>query len=308
MKKRISAYLTIFTLIGLLLAIFMSYTRMYHTDIAQITSSPNILSAVNSNAAPKILTYFDDSFSVKLLSVASTVSVLLALLLPAFTVKSCDLTSESKNSIFTVFASSLLGFLFAGYFVNFLLVPIRHLWTSVKFPSPDIASMTPVLKLIYYAGIVVAIPCAVYFLVIATQAKFKPDSKMCVLSVFPVIWLSLRLIFYFMSTSSHVNVSGRKMYILSLALAVVFFLQDAKRWIPDKKLSAKESSLRLAIYAATGFASVLTFMTYHLSNTFLQAFWIIDAEDSYILNGIFIAMILFIAFRLASLKYSGENE
>ena len=216
--------------------------------------------------------------------------------------------SESKNSIFTVFASSLLGFLFAGYFVNFLLVPIRHLWTSVKFPSPDIASMTPALKLIYYAGIVVAIPCAVYFLVIATQANFKPDSKMCVLSVFPVIWLSLRLIFYFMSTSSHVNVSGRKMYILSLALAVVFFLQDAKRWIPDKKLSAKESSLRLSIYAATGFASVLTFMTYHLSNTFLQAFWIIDAEDTYILNGIFIAMILFIAFRLASLKYSGENE
>ncbi len=308
-KKKIYLYIALFGLVGIVLAVFMSYCQISHTQMSEISyGSMNILTYSEVSSETKILTYFDNSASVIVFTWSCIVSVLLAMLLPALTIKKCDLRCETKNSIFTVFASSLLGFLFAGYVVNFILIPLRHFWTNVEFPGPDFATMTPMLKIIFFCGIITSIPCAIYFLLIATQNEFRQNNRMCILSVFPVIWLALRLVFYFMSTSAHVNLAGRKLFIVSMVLSVIFFLQDAKRWLPKEEsvVTTKEKLKNTKLYLATGFASVVTFSAYHLSMTFLQAFWIIKAEDTYLLNGIFIAMILFITFRLASVCHNKE--
>lgn len=308
-KKKLYFCLMLFGIIGIALSVFMGYCQISHTQLVQISSEPvNVLSySDNMPATSRILTYFDNSPMVTVLHWSCFLAVIAAMVIPVFSVK-INLRGDTPNSIFTVFASSLLGFMFAGYVVNFILIPLRHLWTKVQLPGPDFSVMTPLLKIIFIGGIFIAVPCAVYFLLIATQHRFTQNRNMCILSVFPVIWLSFRLVFYFMSTSAHVNIAGRKLFILSLVFAIIFFVQDSKRWIPkaesqEESAEAKRNSI---LYLASGFASLVTFSVYHLSTTFLQAFWMIEAEDTYILNGIFIAMILFIAFRLASVKVSDK--
>ncbi len=305
-KKRLYFYLALFGIVGIAFAFFMGYCQINHSQLAEIRyGTTNILTFTDDNSLPmRIMTYFDSNPTVTFFCVGCVIASLLAIFIPSFTVKT-DVRGETPNSIFTVFASSLLGFLFAGYVVNFVLIPLRHFWTNVKLPGPDFTVMTPMLKVLFIGGILSAIPCAVYFLFIATQHRFTQDRNMCILSIFPVIWLSLRLVFYFMSTSAHVNLAGRKLLIISIVFAVVFFIQDSKRWIPakidnDEKKAMKSSRL----YLASGFATIVTFSIYHLSTTFLQAFWMLRPEDTYILNGIFISMILFVAFRLASVKVS----
>lgn len=308
-KNKISFYLMLFGIVGIILAIFMAHCQINHTNTAQVGSGEILTflsdSAENASIA-RIITYFEDSTAVTVFTFCCVVAVVIALLLPSLTIPVQDLKRPQRNSICTVFASSLLGFLFAGYVVNYIITPLRPIWTNVTFPGPDFSSMTTMLKVFYYGGIAVAIPCAIYFLSIATQSEFKPGTKMCILSVCPVIWLSLRLVFYFMSTSAHVNISGRKLYIVSMILAVLFFIQDAKRWIPvvESQEDPRDTLKHSKMFFATGFASIVTFTAYHLSTTYLQAFWILRPEDSYILNGIFISMILFIAFRLSSIRKS----
>ena len=302
-KNRISLYLVLFGIIGVILAVFMAYCQVNHTHTAQIGNGEILRFSHNGaedTSFARIITYFEDSAAVTVLTVCTVLAILISLIVPAFTIPTQDLKAENNNSICTVFASSLLGFIFAGYVVNYLITPLRPLWTSVTLPGPDYSSMSHMLKIIYYAGIAAAIPCAIYFLLIATQNRFIPGTNMCILSVSPVIFLSLRLIFYFMSTSAHVNTSGRKLYIISMVLAIIFFIQDSKRWIPDSdgKNEAKHSKL----FFASGFASIVTFAAYHLSTTYLQIYWILRPEDSYLLNGIFISMILFIMFRIASFR------
>ncbi len=308
MKAKIYLYLALFGIAGIGLAVFMTYCQVHHTSIVEIINNAGGINVLSSNAVdssfPKILTYFENNAVTTVFSWCCVLAALMAVVLPIFTIPKCDLGAETGNSIFTVFASSLIGFLFAGYVVNYIITPLRPLWTKVQLPGPDFSAMTPMLKLIYYIGIAMAIPCAVYFLLIATKDKLKPDNKMCVLSVFPVIWLALRLVFYFMSTSAHVNLSGRKLFIVSMVLAIVFFIQDAKRWVSkdSSETSIQNDSKNSKIFFASGFASIVTFSAYHLSTTYLQAFWVATPEDSYLLNGIFISMILFIAFRIASVK------
>ena len=305
-KKKLYFYLAFFGAVGIVLSFFMGYCQIRHTQLAEIRyGTANILSFTDDQSLPiKIMTYFDDNSVVTVFCLVCAIAVVLSMLIPALTMK-CDVKAEVPNSIFTVFASSLLGFLFAGYVVNFILIPLRPFWTTVKLPGPDFNVMAPMLKVLFIAGIIVSVPCAVYFLLIATQHRFTQNKNMCILSVFPVIWLSLRLVFYFMSTSAHVNLAGRKLFILSIVFAIIFFVQDAKRWIPAKDAENTSGSSKSSIlYLASGFASVVSFTVYHLSTTYLQAFWMLKPEDTYILNGIFISMILFIAFRLASVKTS----
>lgn len=303
-KKKLYFYLSFFGAVGIALSCFMGYCQIKHSQLAEIRyGTANILSFIDDKALPiKIMTYFDDNPMVTAFCIICAIAVILSMVIPSLSVR-CNVRAEAPNSIFTVFASSLLGFLFAGYFVNFILIPLRPFWTTVKLPGPDFNVMTPMLKILFIAGILVSIPCAVYFLLIATQHRFTQNKNMCMLSVFPVIWLSLRLVFYFMSTSAHVNLAGRKLFILSLVFAIVFFVQDAKRWIPLKDGEGTSGDSKSSVlYLASGFASVVSFTVYHLSTTYLQAFWMLKPEDTYILNGIFISMILFIAFRLASVR------
>ena len=113
-----------------------------------------------------------------------------------------------------------------------------------------------------------------------------------------------------MSTSAQVNLAGRKLNIVSLCLAVLFFLQDAKCWIPSNsnKVTAKEITKYSKLYYATGFGAIVTLAISQLAGTYLQVFWFVNQDDSYLLNGIYITMILFIAFRIASVDVKGEDR
>lgn len=290
MKKRLNIYIALSGIIGIALSVFMVYCFLHHAEIDG-----------SYTATGRVLVYFENSGMVTAFTWSCILSLLMVILLSAFTIKECDLVAVSKNNVCVVFSTSLLGFLFAGYVVNFLITPFRGYWSTVEMPGADLSAAAPLLRIIYYAGIVVAIPCAIYFLMMAIQNEFKPSSKFAFLSVCPVIWLALRLVFYFMSTSAHVNLAGRSLYIVSVCIAIVFFLQDAKRWLSrEDKTDNKEIRKHSALYFASGFATIVSFLAYHPAITYLQAFWMLNPEDSYLLNGIFIAMILYVAFRIGA--------
>lgn len=291
MKKRINLFLVLSGIIGLVLSSFMIHCFLnYVTLTGPYTESNTVVPLVKSSAMVTVFKWCCVS------------AVMLSVLIPIFAIPRVDLSGKTNNSVFQIFSSSLLGFLFGGYVVNFMITPLRGYWTSVKLPGVDLSSADKLIKIVFYLGVIAAIPCCVYFLMLAIQGEFKSCRKFSILSVFPVIWLSFRLVYYFMSTSSQVNAAGRKLYILSLFFALIFFLQDAKRWLDNGNsgMSKAEAYKHSRIYYISGFASIITLLTCHLSFTYLQAFWMLTPQDSYFLNAIYIVMALFIAFRIAS--------
>ena len=289
--KKTYGYLALAGIIGIILAVFMVYCHYNYVSGEQV-----------GDGMMKILPMYENSATVTFFKWCCVLSVAFIMIVPTITLPPVKLPYSSKNSFPTIFASSLLGFLFAGYVVNFIISPFRNLWSTVNFPQVDLSSADLMLKIIYYAGLVMAVPCAVYFLVLAIRSTFAQDSRLAILSVCPVIFLALRLVYYFMLTSAQVNLAGRKLNIVALCLAVLFFLQDAKCWIPasTNKESAKENSKRSKMYYATGFGAIVTLAISQLAGTYLQVFWFINQDDSYLLNAIYITMILFISSRIAS--------
>ena len=297
MKKKLNLYLTLTFAAGILLSLFMIYCFYNHVTVVNPYTTKNQLLPLVENAP-----------AVTCFVICCIIAIALAVAVPVLTLPKAELCASSKNNIFQLFSTSLLGFLFGGYVFNFIITPFRKYWSVAEFPGVDLSTADSLIKIVYYAGIIVSVPCAVYFLVLAVKNEFKPDSKIAVLSVSPVIWLSLRLVYYFISTSAQVNVAGRKIYIISLCFALFFFLQDSKRWIPygDNKPSDKESTKHSRLYLMSGFGAIISLLITHISFTYLQTFWIIEPTDSYLLNAIMISMILFICFRLAGLSQKAE--
>lgn len=296
MKIKVRLTLAFSALISAVLTVFMIVCHYKYVDIETIPTYSGI-------GSREILLVNSSPF-VTCFTVCCTVALLFVILVPALTFPKCEISVISPSNAFVIFTSSLLGFMFAGYVVNMIIQPLRNLWSTVKMPAADISGNGSVMKIIYYAGVVFAIPCACYFIMIALKSKLCPGIATGFLSLCPPIWLSLRLVYYFMSTSAQVNVAGRKLFVLALVLSVFFFLKEAKLTIPNssEKSSKKEIIKFSKSYFATGFGAIIALSVSQITTTFLQAFWIKSPEDSFILNGIFITMALYIASRIGAVS------
>ncbi len=238
---------------------------------------------------------------VKIFGIASFLSVVLIVIIPFFTTKQSDLPLKNENSTFVIFCSSLLGFLYAGYIVSFAFNPLRKYFVGVNLPTADVSSFGNLTRIIYIAGVVLALPCAIYFIVLALQKSIGNSPKLSVLAVAPVLWFSLRLVYYFMQTSAKVNVFGRRLTIVAFCLCVVFFMCEARLYIiKSEALASKETLKYTRLYLASGCGAIVTLFATQLSLTYLQAFWLLSAGDTYISNAIFITLILYITSRIYS--------
>jgi len=297
--KKLHLHLVFTGIIGIILAAFMVYCFQNHVTIVGPYTTETLLIPLSE---PSVVS--------NVFSVLCITATLACMIIPVIFMRKHEISEYSENSIFLVFSTSLLGFLFAGYALNFAITPLKNMWFGPESATSVVDGADTLVKIIYYAGVVFAVPCAVYFLLLAMQERFKPSAKLCLLSVTPVIWLALRLVYYFMTTSAFVNISGRNLCIISMCLTLFFFLQDSKRWFAkDSANTPSKNSMKYnVLYYASGFGAILTSTVYFLAITYLEAFWILSPQDSYLINAIFISMVLFIAFRIASTVENSSSE
>ncbi len=285
MKIKIKLFLMLTYIFGILLAGFniLLYKNYVNPESLLVTASP-------------IVTSF---------TVCCAVAVVFIFVLPCFTVKKVMLAKETDNNSFMIFCSSLLGFLFAGYTVSSLFSLIKNSATCAALNISAGASFDGMLRIIYYLGVFLAIPSAVYFIVLALQPKIRADAKLCLLSVAPVLWCAVRLIYVFMQTSARVNIAGRKISIVALCLCVIFFLCESKLCAPkeDSVKNRREAAGVLKLYIASGCGAIVSLWISQIATTLLQAFWILPLYESYILNSIFITITLYITSRISSADF-----
>lgn len=241
--------------------------------------------------------------------VCCAVALILMFLLPLITFKKVIPAKENDNRSFMIFSSSLLGFLFAGYTASSLFSVIKNCASGTVLNISSGSAFDGMLRIIYYAGVLLAIPGAVYFIVLALQPKIRACTKLCLLSVAPLLWCAVRLIYVFMQTSARVNIAGRRISIVALCLCVIFFLCEAKLALPreDSEKSRKEAAGSLKLYIASGCSAIVALWISQISTTLLQAFWILPLFDSYILNSIFITMTLYITSRISSMDFQVQE-
>ena len=87
-KNRISLYLVLFGIIGVILAVFMAYCQVNHTHTAQIGNGEILRFSHNGaedTSFARIITYFEDSAAVTVLTVCTVLAILISLIVPAFT-------------------------------------------------------------------------------------------------------------------------------------------------------------------------------------------------------------------------------
>lgn len=244
------------------------------------------------------------SGTVTAFRIVCTAAVVLALALPYFTLGKIDVSDEAPNNSFLIFSSSLLGFLFAGYFLHAIVSPLREMLGGVSLPSADVESFGRLLRVLYIAGVILAVPSAVYFVLVAVKKTVARNSLMSILATSPVLFCAVKLVAAFMSTSARVNSAGRRITIVTFCLCIFFFLYEAILLAPKTDSDGEEKdSVRVSRrYIASGYAAIVALFTSKVSLTVLQAFWLIEVSDTYILNGIYITMILYIMARINSVS------
>ena len=280
MKMKIKLGLALSVLSGIALSVFMIICNLKYVDPYTLLVTP--------------------SGMVTAFMVLCTAAVVLAFALPYFTLGKIDVSDEAPNSSFLIFSSSLLGFLFAGYVLHAIVSPLREMLGSVSLPSADIESFGKLLRVLYIAGVVLAVPSAVYFILVAVKKTVAKNSLMSILATSPVLFCAVKLVAAFMSTSAKVNSAGRRITIVTFCLCIFFFLYEAILLAPKNDSDGEDKdSVRVSRrYIASGYAAIVALLTSKASLTVLQAFWLIEVSDTYILNGIYITMILYIMARI----------
>ncbi len=285
MKLKVKLFLMLAYIVGIVLAAFNTLYYINYVNPDNLLVNPSPITGV--------------------FAACCAVVVILITVIPYLLVKKTTIKAESKNSAFIIFCASLLGFLFAGYVFSAFFNPASSAFYGEVLTVTEPTSFDNMLKIIYYAGVVLAIPCAVYFIVLALQPMIRRSAKLCLLSIAPVLWCAVRLIYLFMQTSARVNVAGRKLGIVTLCLCIIFFLSEAKLHAPKatSAKSLKESASATRMYIASGCGAIVTLWISQIAVTLLQAFWIIEPVESYIINAIYITVILYITSRISAADF-----
>lgn len=222
-----------------------------------------------------------------------------------FVFKKAEYPEKIENTGFVIFSSSILGFLFAGYLIFAVVMYIRTKLGYSNALSSSLLSQVKIVQILYIAGIILALPSAAYFIAIAVKKRLDRTPALCFLSLFPVIWFAIRLIYVFIRDSASVNAAGRKLDIITICLCVFFFLAQAKLTAPVAEKNTDRKALK--IFLATGFCAIVTLMITQLSKLFLLSFNVINATDTYIVIAINIALFLYITSRIEAVSRSTDN-
>ncbi len=271
--------------IGIMLAIFLTVIYLNFVDPASLLVK--------------------ESAAVTVFNCVTTILVAALLLVPFFLFKKITYPEKTENTGFVIFSSSVLGFLFAGYFVFDLIMYIKTKLGESNFLSSSLSSQDRIVQILYIAGIILALPTAAYFIAIALKKKLDKAPALCFLSLFPVIWLAIRLIYIFMLNSASVNAAGRKLDIITLCFCVFFFLAQAKLSAPLSEEITDRKNLK--IFLATGYCAITTLIISQLPKLLLQVFWLLKVSDTYIINAIYISLFLYITSRIEAVSRSTDN-
>ncbi len=165
--------------------------------------------------------------------------------------------SKRKSLTYSVHAATRPGFgalagLTAAGFVFDVFACLQKLGSDKYsqvggYVSPEEASSLSTASFILKLQAAAAIVSAVYFLVLClvNLAGKKLPKAVSFISVFPVIWGMLKLVFRFMETISYIRVSDLILEMLMLSFAIMFFMAFAQL---NSGISPKNCEWKVAAY------------------------------------------------------------
>lgn len=289
MKIKINLSLALCAVSGIAMSAFtiMCYMKYVNPDSLLVTPSP----------------------TVTVHEILCAVLVVLALCIPYVFMRKVDVTGQAPNTSFVIFSSSLLGFMFCGYIFHNVYNIILNGGASAVISINGEASFNGLLAILHVTGIILSIPCAVYFIMIALKKNLGESASLCILATAPVLFCAVKLIYAFMETSAKVNSAGRKINIVALCLCVFFFLYEANIFSPKKRDDISPKTLRKYSqrYLASGFAAIISLFIARVSTLLLRAFWLLESGESYVMDAIWVTMILYIMARLTALPNESKE-
>lgn len=263
MKLKVRLYLLISVILGVILSVFYAVVQNIFVDSSTllVTSSP----------------------AVTALRILIALALIFVLAASFITFKKVSPMKQEVSSLFSVIASWLLAALFAAYFIGYLVTSIRKFLLF----SPEITAVSQLSKILYFSSVIAAVFCVVYFIFLAARKSTQASAGLSLLSVFPVLYFSLRLIFYFIQTSASVNISGRKLMIVCLCLCTAFFLCEARLHTSHTimKDGKKERAGLVGFYLSTGLGAIVTLLLFVPNPLFIgTALYIVSRIYTYSRN------------------------
>lgn len=214
-----------------------------------------------------------------------------------------------RSTSATIFSSALLGFLFGGYLVNELISSARPFDGFGGMPY-----IGTIMAALYYICLVLCVPCALYFILLALGKKNGGNIGMTLLSISPVIWFACRLVFVFIKTGANVNVFARRPGIAAISLCVIFFLCEARVSLPGAGTPETDPAAASVLYRASGLSAAALLIAYTVPTTLCRALRLFDIAkfycigESYLLSALLVVSAVFILTRLFAFSESASES
>ncbi len=254
--------------------------------------------------------YVEDCVFARVCAVLCAVFGILLFILPfVFLRKKAAGKGGIRSTSATIFSSALLGFLFGGYLVNELLSSPRPYEGFGGMPY-----IGTIMTVLYYVCLVLCVPCAVYFILLALGKKNGGNVGMTLLSISPVIWFACRLVFNFIKTGANVNIFARRPGIAAISLCVIYFLCEARVSLPGAGTPETDPASASVLYRASGFSAAALLIAFTVPTTLCRALRLFDAAkfygggDSYLTSALLIVTAIFILTRLSAFSDSAKEE
>lgn len=187
---------------------------------------------------------------------------------------------SSSPSHVTVFSGALCGFMFVSAF-----------FIQIFYFAKDVtASGSLGEKILFFSSLVMTLPTAAYFFKAASTLKMK-KLNVEVLSLCPIIWCILYLVFTYFRADLTMNSPTRLAYQVALIAAMLCTVLEARSriGIPKNRL-----------YVAMSLASVFLIFVISIPDFLLSSFWLLPFGIQTVYSATLTAYGVYVLARLAS--------
>ena len=145
----------------------------------------------------------------------------------------------------------------------------------------------------YWAGIILSVIAAAYFLVTSKGAKSVSPNVYVILSIAPVVYVAVRMLYDFVEQSLTVTASSGSYHLAGLAVLMLFLSSEGRFTVGYK---------RKRLYVALGLIAAMLLLVYSLPALYLAAFWPISFNHTAVYCIVDIVGAIYIYCRLFSMR------
>lgn len=258
----------VFILACLALSVYRVYVVSDNIDISPSQTDPTY--------------YLKDNMQTKIFAVMAGFMLVLSLL-AAFFVSRKTNNIISNGQPLIIFASSLNGFMIIGTVFYYMFY----------FRTEESKSSRMVSLIIIFALVT-----AVYYLINASRKADTFCNPIAWLSLSPIVFFSLWLLFDFMKESTALAASSTPYLLLSLIFFILFFLTEGK---------SRVGKASIFLYTFFGLGGILFSLVYSIPTLLLASFWLFPTNFTLLYSLIGVSTSIYVSARLFSLKSKEDS-